>query len=96
MSQLHFPTPRTQIETLAYAIVAGQERYQRHTPLFDRLHRLLARGQPVTPGQLALHCIAHRMRCSRPWANTRSWSMTPTATSSARDSPCCQRHTSFG
>jgi alkylmercury lyase len=41
------------IETLAQTIVAGQERYQRHTPLFDQLLQLLALGRPVAPALLA-------------------------------------------
>ncbi len=45
--------PHTQIETLVQAIVTGQERYQRHTPLFGQLLQLLVLGRPVAPGRLA-------------------------------------------
>jgi alkylmercury lyase len=48
------PSSTTRLETLAHAIIAGQERYQRHTPLFDLLLQLLAQGQPVSPERLAL------------------------------------------
>jgi alkylmercury lyase len=43
----------TNLEALAQAIVARQERYQRRTPLFDQLVQLLAQGRPVAPDRLA-------------------------------------------
>jgi alkylmercury lyase len=53
MSQLHYPALHAQLETLAQAIVAGQKRYQRHTPLFDQLLHLLVEGRPLSPERLA-------------------------------------------
>ncbi len=46
-----------QPEMLAKAVVQGQERYQRNTPLCGQLLQLLARGHPVAPERLftALH-----------------------------------------
>jgi len=45
--------PNTQIEILAQAVVARQERYHRCTPLFDQLVQLLAQGRAVAPDRLA-------------------------------------------
>ena len=43
----------TQLQTIAKAVIQRQERYQRNTPLFDQLVRLLVQGQPVAPELLA-------------------------------------------
>src|SRR5262245_48933301 len=45
--------PHTRLETLAQAIVARQERYQRCTPLFDQLVQLLSQGRPIATDRLA-------------------------------------------
>jgi alkylmercury lyase len=41
------------LESLAQAIVARQERYQRCTLQFDQVVQLWAQGRPVVPGELA-------------------------------------------
>ena len=43
----------TRLQTIAKAVCKRQERYQRTTPLFDQLVRLLVQGQPVAPELLA-------------------------------------------
>src|SRR5258708_29435854 len=49
---------QTQLEAIAQAIAQRQDRYQRHTPLFDQLVQLLVQGRPVAPEFLA--SILHR------------------------------------
>lgn len=44
---------KTQLEAIAQAVCKRQERYQRHTYLFDQLVQLLVQGRPVTPELLA-------------------------------------------
>ncbi len=44
---------KTQLEAIAQAVCKRQERYQRHTYLFDQLVQLLVQGQPVAPELLA-------------------------------------------
>ena len=39
----------TRLQTIAQAASKRQERYQRHTCLFDQLARLLVQGRPVAP-----------------------------------------------
>ena len=44
---------KTQLVAIAHAVCKRQERYQRHTYLFDQLVQLLVQGQPVAPELLA-------------------------------------------
>jgi alkylmercury lyase len=43
----------TRLQAIAQAVCRRQERYQRHTLLFDQLARLLVQGRPVAPELLA-------------------------------------------
>ena len=43
----------TRLQTLAKAVSKRQDRYQRHTLLFDQLVQLLVQGHPVAPELLA-------------------------------------------
>lgn len=48
----------TQLQTIAKAVIQRQERYQRHTLLFDQLVQLFVQGRPVAPALLA--SVLHR------------------------------------
>ncbi len=50
---------KTQLEAIAQAVCKRQERYQRHTYLFDQLVQLLVQGQPVAPELLASRLHRH-------------------------------------
>lgn len=50
---------KTQLEAIAQAVCKRQERYQRHTYLFDQLVQLLVQGQPIAPELLASRLHRH-------------------------------------